>query len=1120
MKTYTHTHTWKIKALAVLLVSLMLACYAPWSVFAEWTPLNSDDTDDDTVYVLAGADFQPNDDNVVTGQKTVNSILTAIREAGYESMDGFLFAGDYDLSTVGNTVETLEGMLALQEEVRSFYGDEMHEVYCQGNHDAANLIKEGFISSSGANDSENYGVFVINEKDYMWGNVDEAIVQATAESLKGYLDEKLEDGYEKPIFIVSHLPLHYTMRTYSDGDSQYANYLFNVINAAAAEGLYIFFLFGHNHARGYDDYLGGASLYLEPGDNIQIAQGNKEKFTTETLAFTYLNAGYVGYYAQLGSGVDSALTMTVFAITEDRVRIERYSADGLHDLKAEGNHGSYTDSEYEKTAYPADRTVYSSPRTVYIESFNTVSNGDVTVTACGITSVAASFKEESRLGYSRYVEYDLRAEGIIWEKTVKVTVRLKDGYDQTRPIIVIDLEKGKCMSRSVSDGAVTFTISRLGKFALVQIDQNRTAIHTVRNPGYKVFEPVDKLVSGEYYVIRSVYSGYVLTTQCQNDQMVLDGSDSKYEHLWYYEKTTSQGVVGRYLRTSADGSYLSLQKYNKANLQSTPQNLVITQNNDGLWTIQQERFLVQSDPADTLAGTTNKSGTGNFWLFGKIKEYPPRSVTLTVTPGVVAMDVGKLVALPAEVLENGMLVDSYEIEWISDNPSVATVENGVLEMRTAGLATVTASVISVNGKPVETQYRPQVRIPVVSVERNVVSVTLDRETVTAGFGTSLFDEIASATVFFADGTSEVVSVTPAMLEGSYNLRKTGTYRGLVLKWQELVLMEQFVLTVTAEDYPTYPTAGSVKINKTVIGSDFASSGIAQIELSVSGMAVKLDRGSLPAMTDAVLLDVLSGSFRLMMGDSAYDVASNSTTATKARETSIAVLAYKLYTREDVDGVSVTDDMIGTRKGDPEVVETITFNQSGTEAYSDRLEGNVLREGIICAQNFFYNTLKTGAFRDTDGDGENDTVLEANTLYWNIGSLYDTELTLTYYVYLNGSMEGTRETGDYTVGQEIGLNYMNWMGKKCQVTAEAPSLFWNKLIIQPDTEPDTAPDAEPDTAPVGTDATESETDPPETVPPTKHTSKGWRIAVGVLGIFALLAIAALVYFHEPNVEAVI
>ena len=290
-----------------------------WSAFASG----------ETTYVLAGSDFQARSGHDA-GAAIVSGLLDKIR-VDYPTMNGFLFAGDYDV----DYGDSANGKAKLQEAVQTVYGTGMHEIYVQGNHDDDSLVGST-LTASGANDAENYGVFVINEKDYMWYNNDEATIKKTAEDLEAYLNAKRNAGYSKPIFVMSHLPLHYCMRTREGGnDGMHANYIFNVLNEAGNAGLNIIFMFGHNHSHGWDDYLGGAAIFLTKGDKINIAQNSTTVFKEETLAFTYMNAGYVGYYGDsYTSDVDKTLTMTTFAITDTDVTISRYDSNGTHNLKS------------------------------------------------------------------------------------------------------------------------------------------------------------------------------------------------------------------------------------------------------------------------------------------------------------------------------------------------------------------------------------------------------------------------------------------------------------------------------------------------------------------------------------------------------------------------------------------------------------------------------------------------------------------------------------------------------------------------------------------------------------------------------------------------------------------
>lgn len=312
---------------------------------------------EDALVFLACSDLQHSSGHE-TAVQSVKAILGEIRDARYDRADGAFFCGDYNWDFDGS----VPGLYTLRKAVqREFRGLEIEDfIVVQGNHDPSDTPG---LAPSGANDTDNFGVFVIRNDDYMWYNKKKQPVIGVSERLKTYLDEKIEQKYTKPIFILAHLPLHYSMRTYLQNDARYANFIFDVINPAAEAGLNIFYLFGHNHSKGWDDYLGGAAIYLAKGDTIRIAQSSHKDYKEETLAFTYLNAGYTGYYHDVNKGAETDLSMTVFQITEDAVTIERYTADGLHDLKSPGVSNASLD-EAEITSITPDKRTYESPQII------------------------------------------------------------------------------------------------------------------------------------------------------------------------------------------------------------------------------------------------------------------------------------------------------------------------------------------------------------------------------------------------------------------------------------------------------------------------------------------------------------------------------------------------------------------------------------------------------------------------------------------------------------------------------------------------------------------------------------------------------------------------------------
>jgi len=346
----------KAKIISFLLCLSMLVSLLPLSVYAE---------EKETV-IIASSDFQPKAGNAA-GETAASAIISAIKADGIEKADGFFCCGDYDYDTYGHLDSMTDGIKHLKKALGGI-ADEENMVLIQGNHDASPSLFAD-LSPAGDNDPESgdYGVFVIHNEDYMWGNTDEGRIKMTAQRLINYLNKKLDEKFDRPIFVLSHLPLHYSMRTRNDGDGKYARYIFDALNEAGEKGLNIVFMYGHDHSNGWDDYLGGAAVYLQKGDDILTADFSSSEYSYKTLKFTYLNAGFLGYYEN-NNGADDTLTMTVFKLKGDEVTVTRYDKNGVHDLKSKGVKNSYKN----ESGYEPNKTVYTSPKTI---SLTDVTNG-------------------------------------------------------------------------------------------------------------------------------------------------------------------------------------------------------------------------------------------------------------------------------------------------------------------------------------------------------------------------------------------------------------------------------------------------------------------------------------------------------------------------------------------------------------------------------------------------------------------------------------------------------------------------------------------------------------------------------------------------------------------------
>ena len=294
---------------------------------------------------------------------TLRESLAAAKADG-KTIDSIVICGDYTNDAVfhdyqlspDDSIEEIRGLA--KEEIPDISDDDM--IFVQGNHDK--LTEQ--ISESGLHDEGDYLVYVLNtEEDFPWkqGKKSGCLAKVTksSEEMKECFDELIKKGETRPVIITGHVPLHFTARTssrHSTGDNLYSSLIFNVVNEAAGS-LDIIYLYGHNHSKGWDCYMGGSSVFKAKGDTILIPTFNEYKvdtdtYTEERLHFTYLNAGYTGYYMNCApaeydensdkyAAADMTLTGTVLEIYADRIVITRYDANGPHVLGHAGEADPY-----------------------------------------------------------------------------------------------------------------------------------------------------------------------------------------------------------------------------------------------------------------------------------------------------------------------------------------------------------------------------------------------------------------------------------------------------------------------------------------------------------------------------------------------------------------------------------------------------------------------------------------------------------------------------------------------------------------------------------------------------------------------------------------------------------
>ena len=572
------------KLLSLVLAIVMMVGLLPLSIFAADTTR--------PVVVLACSDFQAQgtgDEGQAKNSATnVNSILKKI-EADYDHADGLIFCGDLDYDNsymyISNGIAYLKraftGYSDWNLASTKFTGifdnaaeDSDYAIYVQGNHDTIDQGQQG-LSSTGAHDTADYGVFVIDENDYRsyWnggaatGNSsalgdDIQAVQAVASSLETYFNQKIAEGYTKPIFITSHVPLHFSSRTIAHGDEKFGKYIFDKVNAAAEAGLTIIYLCGHNHSGGYDDYLGGAAYYFEPGDQIRIANppstssGKTSTYTTETLAFTYMNAGYVGYYDDKISGVDNdtTLTMTAFEITDSQVKITRYDANGVHNLKSAGYDTAYNGNSSQSMGgfafdgASADRMpgAVASPRYVTLSDtaepaaeptdfFDADTGIFVSTVADALDASEDTTFTTDNENIAKCKAYDITLEGYEMGTAATVRIPVPAGYDTSKTKVYwANGTKLVNMGAKIADGYAEFTTNHFSTYVVAEttgtVDIDDDEWIDVNDNVYTYYYTLDTdgVDSGAHYVILAPEADVALIDNngigAKNDLTFVDGA--------------------------------------------------------------------------------------------------------------------------------------------------------------------------------------------------------------------------------------------------------------------------------------------------------------------------------------------------------------------------------------------------------------------------------------------------------------------------------------------------------------------------------------------------------------------------------------------------------------------
>ena len=448
-------------------------------------------------------------DDVDKGEAVMTNIIRTIKNAGYtgsHAVTHAIFCGDYSkngrdydnsidvnknnagVQAVGEVLSDPEIGFGITSNLYDNRGDDQ-VVYVQGNHDPDNTIG---LDAFGANDTEHFGVFVLHEDNFPWKQGDSnysgdsaATVTATANALAAYLEERIANRDNRPVFIAAHIPLHYTIRCKKawGGDNMHANKIVDVLNRYGDQ-LTIIYLFGHNHSAiqngytgAYDDYLGGAAIYLPAGSKMLVPQGAIDTKAETTIKFTYMNTGYVGPY---GGTCETKQSSTVFEIYEDKVVVQRYGETGAVNLKDAGENAVGADNNIDVIGNSDAEATIQMPNTFTLEMPEealVVKGRDTAVSVTGVAgksySVAWTSGDEAIATVAADESDSMKAIITpVSSGTVTITATITEGGAQTNALGDVTVKE---MTVTVSE-TPTVTLATAGEhtfFVFTDHDNNQ-----------------------------------------------------------------------------------------------------------------------------------------------------------------------------------------------------------------------------------------------------------------------------------------------------------------------------------------------------------------------------------------------------------------------------------------------------------------------------------------------------------------------------------------------------------------------------------------------------------------------------------------------------------------------
>ncbi len=586
----------------------------------------------------------------------------------YGGIDAMAFGGDMaDASASESNYWTLTQADMTQLTNRSVTG-----VYTTGNHEwspgnygsTSSSVKQEFKIGAEGKEGTDYRIYCL-------GSVSSSqSYSSQVSSLTSYLNSV---GNDKPIFIITHFPLHYYNSSGGSGwswggrSTGSASDIIDVLNNAVAGGKKIVFLWGHNHTLS-DTYYD--EIY-KPGYELEYADGSKK-----AIQFYYGGAGcmsdseYSGA-ANTGSAFVKGKGLIVTINDSKQLTFTYYNENG---------DSIYTFSEGPAVAVTG---VTVSPKSVTISAGKTT-NVTATVAPADATNKAVTWTSSNTSIATVSSNGKVKGVGV---GTATITARTDDGgYTDTCTVNV---------EASSQTGATGYVIT-IGDYALGMERSTDQATSSSSSWGgsytytglkavpYSSGDDVDDIL----WLIEETDGGYYIMNQ---DGLYLNGTYTTSGSSW---NQSSQGNLK--LDDTPDvwvldsGVTLDTWEVNGSYLKST---------NASTGNSSEKYLAEETGTAGTHLFTVRSHDNADSTSVEEVSTEPAAVTGVTLDKATATVKLGKTLQLNATVAPRN--ATNKAVTWSSSKSSVATVDNnGLVTAVAVGTADITVTTVEGNYKAV------------------------------------------------------------------------------------------------------------------------------------------------------------------------------------------------------------------------------------------------------------------------------------------------------------------------------------------------------------------------------------------------------------------------------------